>query len=81
MTRSSPKLILWNNRLINAVTGDSLAESAANLSWWCRLVENAVGAHIPNSMASQLYSLYYWRDRHLEVDFVLEKGYIQDTHR
>ena len=69
---SSPKLILWNNGLINAVTGDSFAQSAANMSWWGRLVENAVGAHILNRMAGRPYTLYYWRDRHLEVDFVLE---------
>jgi predicted AAA+ superfamily ATPase len=69
---SSPKLILWNNALINAVTGDSLSESIDNLSWWGRLVENAVGAHILNSLAGRPYSMYYWRERHLEVDFVLE---------
>jgi predicted AAA+ superfamily ATPase len=69
---SSPKLILWNNGLINAVTGESFSESTENLSWWGRLVENAVGAHILNSLAGRPYSLYYWRERHLEVDFVLE---------
>ncbi|WP_456388289.1 ATP-binding protein [Desulfolithobacter sp.] len=69
---SSPKLILWNNALVNAVTGDSFSESRANLSWWGRLVENAVGAHILNSLAGRPFTLYYWRARHLEVDFVLE---------
>ncbi len=69
---SSPKLIIWNNALINAVTGEKFTESAGNLSWWGRLVENAVGAHIVNSMAGRPYSVHYWRDRHLEVDFVLE---------
>lgn len=69
---SSPKLIIWNNALINAVTGDSFAEAVNNLSWWGRLVENAVGAHLQNSLVGRPYTLYYWRQRHLEVDFVVE---------
>lgn len=69
---SSPKLILWNNALINAVTGEFFSESAANHSWWGRLVENAVGAHLLNSLAGRPCKLYYWRERHLKVDFVLE---------
>lgn len=69
---SSPKLILWNNALVNAVTGDSFSESTTDPSWWGRLVENAVGGHLLNSLAGCPYSLYYWRQRHLEVDFVLE---------
>lgn len=69
---SSPKLIIWNNALINAVTGDSFVETINNPSWWGRLVENAVGAHLQNSLAGRPYTLYYWRQRHLEVDFILE---------
>ena len=69
---SSPKLILWNNGLINAVTGDFFTDSLNNPAWWGRLVENAVGAHILNSLAGRPCKLFYWRQRHLEVDFVLE---------
>ena len=69
---SSPKLIIWNNALVNAVTGDSFMESLNNLSWWGRLVENAVGAHLQNSLVGRPCTLYYWRQRHLEVDFVVE---------
>lgn len=69
---SSPKLIIWNNALINAVTGDSFVETVNNPSWWRRLVENAVGAHLQNSLAGRPYTLYYWRHRHLELDFILE---------
>ena len=69
---SSPKLILWNNALINAVTGDSFAGMKNDLSWWGRLTENAVGSYIINSTQGTPYALYYWRERHFEVDFVLE---------
>jgi len=69
---SSPKLVIWNNGLINAVTGDTFIQAINTPSWWGRLVENAVGAYLQNSLAGRPYTLYYWRERHLEVDFVLE---------
>ncbi len=69
---SSPKLILWDNALITAVTGFSLAKSKTDLSWRGRLVENAVGAHLLSSFSGFPYSVYYWRQRHDEVDFVVE---------
>lgn len=42
---SSPKLILWNNSLINALSLKSMKESLEDQNWWRRLLENAVGAH------------------------------------
>jgi len=45
---SSPKLIIRNNGLINAISGDSFKDSRNDYSWWGRLVENAVGAHLLN---------------------------------
>ncbi len=69
---SSPKLILWNNALINAVSGITFEEARIDHSWWGRLVENAVGGHLLNTLGKQPYSMFYWRDRHLEVDFVVE---------
>ena len=69
---SSPKLIIWNNALVNAVAGDPFEKSVNDFSWWGRLVENAVGAHLLNQLAGLPYALYYWRQRHCEVDYVLE---------
>ena len=69
---SSPKLIIWNNGLVNAISGESLSSSQLDHSWWGRLVENAVGAHLLNHLAGFPYSLYYWRNRGLEVDFVVK---------
>ena len=69
---SSPKLIVWNNALINALAGGSFRSSRLDHSWWGRLVENAVGAHLLNHLAGFPYSLYYWRNRGLEVDFVVK---------
>ncbi len=69
---SSPKLIVWNNALINAVSGQSLESSRLDHSWWGRLIENAVGSHLLNHLSAMSYSVYYWRNRGLEVDFVVK---------
>ena len=69
---SSPKLIIWNNGLINALGADSLKDSRNDYSWWGRLIENAVGAHLLNHLMDFPYSVYYWRYKGLEVDFVVK---------
>jgi predicted AAA+ superfamily ATPase len=69
---SSPKLVIWNNALISAVAGRSLTLSREDYSWWGRMVENAVGAHLLNSLSSSPCSLFYWRERGMEVDYVIE---------
>jgi predicted AAA+ superfamily ATPase len=70
----SPKLILWNNALINALNTKSLRASMGDEAWWGRLVENAVGAHLCNNLQGPEYGVTYWRDGAWEVDFVVTKG-------
>jgi len=70
----SPKLILWNNALINAFSGRSFAEARRDSAWWGRLVENAVGAHLLNGLAPSRYAVSYWRHGNKEVDFVVSHG-------
>lgn len=69
---SSPKLIIWNNGLVNALSGGSLAGSRTDYSWRGRLIENAVGAHLLNHLSGLPYSVYYWRYKGAEVDFVVK---------
>jgi predicted AAA+ superfamily ATPase len=71
---SSPKLILWNNALINALSSRTFQEAVGDTSWWGRLTENAVGAHFSNGLSGTSYTLTYWRDGDKEVDFVVVKG-------
>jgi len=71
---SSPKLLLWNNALINALSTRSFDESIADTSWWGRLVENAVGGHLVNTLHPADYSLAYWRKGKYEVDYVVARG-------
>lgn len=71
---SSPKLVLWNNALVNALSTRSFADALGDTIWWGRLVENAVGAHLCNSLNSVEYTVTYWREGDHEVDFVIVRG-------
>jgi uncharacterized protein len=71
---SSPKLILWNNALINALSLLSRQETSADGNWWGRLVENAVGAHLLNGLQGPDWIVSYWREGASEVDFVVTHG-------
>lgn len=41
---------------------------------WGRLKESAVGAHLINTAMGTGIQVTYWRERNLEVDFVLMRG-------
>jgi predicted AAA+ superfamily ATPase len=71
---SSPKLILWNSALVNALSPLSFAEARLNGAWWGRVVENAVGAHLLNHLAEPVWRVTYWREGNQEVDFVVTQG-------
>lgn len=71
---SSPKLILWNNALINGLSLKSYEQTLADPVWRGRVVENAIGAYLLNSFADKPVSMTYWRKRSAEVDFVLQSG-------
>ena len=67
---SSPKLIILNNALISATLKIKPEDMVKDLSLYGRMVENVVGAHLINSGLE----VYYWRDRDVEVDFVIKNG-------
>ena len=70
---SSPKLNVLNTALMSVTSGYSYEEARQDRSYWGRLVESAVGAHLYN-LSIPDSKLYYWRDGHNEVDFVLVRG-------
>lgn len=70
---SSPKLNVLNTALMTAGSGYSFEEARADRTYWGRIVESAVGAHLFNTAESDM-RLYYWRERSHEVDFVLKRG-------
>jgi uncharacterized protein len=67
---SSPKLNVLNTGLMSALSDYSFAEAKADRSYWGRLIESAVGAHLYNS-ASDACSIQYWRESPDEVDFII----------
>ena len=71
--QSSPKLIVLNTALMAAYSGYTFSEARADRTFWGRLVETAVGAHLYNTGWPAI-RVYYWREPDTEVDFVLEKG-------
>ncbi len=65
---SSPKLIVRNNALINALRNVPRDLAEQDSAFYGRLIENAVGASFLNTEKE----LYYWNERDKEVDFVLK---------
>ena len=70
---TSPKLNVLNTALMTAGSGYTFAQAQADRSYWGRLVESAVGAHVLNTMPNNARA-YYWREKTQEVDFVLRRG-------
>ena len=70
---ASPKLLALNTALVSAQLGGDFSSTRNNGELWGRLVESAVGAHLCNTAPSGM-KVSYWRERNLEVDFVLSLG-------
>lgn len=71
---SSPKLQVLNTALMTAMEGLSPEEARADRSFYGRLVESAVGAHLANAAQRGACELFYWREKNREVDFVVRAG-------
>lgn len=70
---SSPKLNVLNTSLMTVASGYTFEQAKADRSYWGRLVETAVGAHLFNTGVPD-YRLFYWRENGFEVDYVLTRG-------
>ena len=70
---SSPKLNVLNTALMSVNSGYSFEQAQADRTFWGRLVESAVGAHLCNTGMPDI-KIYYWRHSPHEMDFVLERG-------
>ena len=58
---------------MSAIQDYTFAEAQADRSYWGRLVESSVGAHLLNTCDNDT-QVHYWRDGADEVDFVLARG-------
>lgn len=71
---SSPKFCVYNTALMTAQSAKTFEEAKADRSFWGRLVESAVGAHLLNAIRGTQIELFYWREKDREVDYVLKRG-------
>jgi len=70
---SIPKLNVLNTAFASVYSGYSFREALADRTFWGRMMESAVGAHLYNTGIPDI-KLHYWRKSPHEVDFVLVKG-------
>lgn len=70
---SSPKFQVYNTALLSAQSDISFKEALKRPAQWGRMVESAIGAHLINYGLTSGFTVYYWRHRNDEVDFVIEK--------
>jgi len=70
---SSPKLNVLNTAFMSVNSGYSFEQAQVDRTFWGRLVESAVGAHLCNTGMPDI-KVYYWRHSPHEIDFVLERG-------
>ena len=71
---SSPKFCVFNTALMTAQTNKTFKEATQDHSFWGRLVESSIGAHLLNGIRGTQIELFYWREGDKEVDFVLKNG-------
>ncbi len=71
---SSPKLQVFNTALMAALSDLTLEQAREDRTFWGRLVESAVGAHLVNAASAGRCEVFYWRGRNREVDFVVRAG-------
>ena len=67
---SAPKFNVLNTALMSSATPYTFAQAQADRSYWGRLVESTVGAHLWNTAGSR-EEITYWRESPHEVDFVI----------
>ncbi len=71
---SIPKLQVYNNALKLVYYNTSFDKAIVDRRMWGRIFESAVGAYLINQAFKYRYDVFYWRERNLEVDFVLRRG-------
>lgn len=69
--QSIPKYQVYNNALLTAFKGTSYEKDRIDPQIWGRWIESAVGSYLLGRAEDGGYSVYYWRERSDEVDFII----------
>ena len=72
--QSSPRLMVYDTSLLIWAAGTSRKIFLDTPDHRGRLVESAIGAYLLARGMEEGFSVYWWREKEKEVDFVLEKG-------
>ncbi len=70
---SAPKFNVLNAALMSSATSYTFSQAQSDRSYWGRLVESAVGAHLCNTKTTN-EEVSYWRESPHEVDFVISNA-------
>lgn len=71
---SIPKLQVYNNALKLAYMNTTLESALTDRRLWGRIFESGIGSYIVNQAFKKRFDVFYWRDRDMEVDYVMKKG-------
>jgi len=72
--QSSPRFLVYDTSLLIWAAGTSRRSFVELPDAKGHLVESAVGAYLLARGKEEGFSVYWWRDREHEVDFVIESG-------
>jgi predicted AAA+ superfamily ATPase len=74
LRQSSPRFMVYDTSLLIWAAGASRGRFLETPDARGHLVESAVGAYLLARGKEEGFSVYWWRDRDKEVDFVIESG-------
>lgn len=69
---STPKILVHDNGIVNALKGISYAGFLADKDYYGRVFENSIGINLYNSAKIVSGEIFYWRERNYEVDYVVK---------
>jgi len=72
--QSSPRLMVYDTSLLIWAAGASRKNFLETPDYRGRLVESAIGAYLLARGKEEGFSVYWWREKENEVDFIIEKG-------
>ena len=70
-----PKFQIHNTALLSTRLRKTFTEAYSNPSEWGRIFESSVGMHLIDQVLNKPNAaLYYWREKNLELDYILQYG-------
>ena len=70
---SIPKFQVYDNSFKEIYSSLSFKEAILKPEIWGHIFESAIGAYIVQQAFINRFEVYYWREKDLEVDFILKK--------